>query len=190
MKGRPDRSEAAPYYFRYIDRVASDDVVETLETQLDEALRLFSGISEETSLRSYEPGKWTVRQLLNHVNDTERVFLFRALWFARGFESPLPSYEQEAAAAAAKASEVAWAAHVSEFRAVRQATLAFFRNLPEEAWSRRGIASDNPFTVRAVAYIIAGHAAHHRAVLEERYRTGASVASVAPPPMSSPARAE
>lgn len=171
MRGLPDRSETSPYYFRYIDRIASEDVVEVLGKQADEIPRFLSGISEAASLRRYTPEKWTIRQVLNHVNDTERVFLFRALWFARGMESPLPSYEQDAAAAAAKANEIAWAAHVSEFRAVRQATLAFFRNLPEEAWSRRGIASDNPFTVRAVAYIIAGHAAHHRAVLEERYQT-------------------
>ena len=171
MRGLPDRSETSPYYFRYIDLIASEDVVEVLGKQADEIPRFLSGISEAASLRRYAPEKWTIRQVLNHVNDTERVFLFRALWFARGMESPLPSYEQDAAAAAAKANEIAWAAHVSEFRAVRQATLVFFRNLPEEAWSRRGIASDNPFTVRAVAYIIAGHAAYHRAVLEERYQT-------------------
>jgi uncharacterized damage-inducible protein DinB len=169
VRGLPDRSEAAPYYFRYIDRVAGGDIVGVLGTQLSEALPLFSGLSEEASLRRYAPGKWTVREVLNHVNDTERVFLFRALWFARGFENPLPSYEQEPAAAAAKANEIAWAAHVSEFRAVRQATLEFFRNLPEEGWSRRGIASDNPFTVRALAYVIGGHAAHHIAVLREKY---------------------
>ncbi len=169
MRGLPDRSEAAPYYFRYIDRVASDDVVEVLRNQAEEIPGFLSGISEESSRRRYAAEKWTIRQVLNHVNDTERVFVFRALWFARGFESPLPSYEQEPAVAAAKANEAPWAGHVSEFRAVRQATLAFFRNLPEEGWSRRGIASDNPFTVRALAFVIAGHAAHHMAVLREKY---------------------
>ncbi len=190
MKGLPDRSEAAPYYFRYIDRITSGDIVGVLDAQLEETLRFLSGISEETSLRSYAPGKWTIREVLNHVNDTERVFLFRALWFARGHESALPSYEQDPAAAAAKANEISWTAHVSEFRAVRQATLAFFRNLPEEAWSRRGIASDNPFTVRAAAYVIAGHASHHVAVLNERYLTGISAPSTPSHPASSPARAD
>jgi uncharacterized damage-inducible protein DinB len=169
MRGLPDRSEAAPYYFRYIDRVAGDDVVEVLRNQAEEIPRFLSGISEESSRRRYAGEKWTIRQVLNHVNDTERVFVFRALWFARGFESPLPSYEQEPAAVAAKANEVPWADHLSEFGAVRQATLAFFRSLPEESWSRRGIASDNPFTVRALAFVIAGHAAHHMAVLREKY---------------------
>ncbi len=190
MRGLPDRSEASPYYFRYIDRIASDDVVEVLGNQADEIPRFLSGISEETSLRSYAPAKWTIREVLSHVNDTERVFLFRALWFARGHEGPLPSYEQDPAAAAAKANETPWTAHVSEFRAVRQATLAFFRNLPEEAWGRRGMASDNPFTVRAVAYVIAGHAAHHVAVLKERYLTGTPAPSAASQPASSPARAD
>jgi hypothetical protein len=186
----PDRSEAAPYYFRYIERITSEDIIEVLDAQLDEALRLFSGISEEASLSSYAPGKWTIRQMLNHINDTERVLLLRALWFARGFESPLPSYEQEPAAVAAKADEIPWKAHVDEFRAVRQATLPFFRHLPEEAWDRRGIASDNPFTVRALAYVIAGHLAHHTAVLKERYLADASVTSTAPRPAPSPARAD
>jgi hypothetical protein len=97
------------------------------------------------------------------------VFLYRALWFARGFDSPLPSFEQEIAVRHAHADEFPWAAHVEEFRATRQATLAFFRNLPADAWMRAGTASGNSFTVRALAFIIAGHLAHHRVVLEERY---------------------
>ena len=105
----------------------------------------------------------------NHVNDAERVFVFRALWFARGHSSPLPSFEQEIATTAGKADGVPWARHVEEFREVRLATLSFFRNLPEEAWTQSGIASGNPVTVRACAYIVAGHVAHHTAVLREKY---------------------
>ncbi len=172
MIGRPDSNEAAPYYFRYIDRVADGDVIESLEAQRRSALQLFSTISEEKSLDRYAPGKWSIRALLNHVTDTERVFLYRALWFGRGFESPLPSYEQEIAAAAAHADDVSWASHVEEFEAVRLASIAFFRNLPAEAWLRRGIASDNPVTVRALAWIAAGHAEHHLAILRERYLRG------------------
>src|SRR5262249_22604937 len=113
--------------------------------------------------------KWSIRQVQNHVNDCERVFLFRALWFARGFESPLPSYDQNIAALGAQADDFSWASQVEEFRQVRLATLSFFQNLPSQALMRTGVASDNPFTVRALAYIIAGHLAHHRAILEERY---------------------
>jgi hypothetical protein len=169
MRQRPDPSEAAPYYARYVDRVPDGDIVRTLETQLDETLGLLGKISEERSLRRYAPGKWSVRELLSHVTDTERVFVHRALWFARGFDTALPSFEQETAVAAAGADAVSWARHVEEFRAVRLATVPLFRNLPAEAWAKKGVASGNPVTVRALAWITAGHAAHHAAVLKERY---------------------
>ena len=107
--------------------------------------------------------------MLNHVTDTERAFAFRALWFARGFESPLPSYDQNVAASGAEADLVSWAAHVEEFRRVRLSTISLFRNMPSPAWTRSGIASDNRFTVRALPYIIPGHFAHHVSVLRERY---------------------
>ena len=165
----PEPVEVAPYYFTYINRIQGDDVVGVLESQLDETLAFLSGLSEEKSLHRYAPEKWSFRQVLNHVNDTERVFLFRALWFARGFDSPLPSFDEKISAATARADEVSWARHVEEFRAVRLATLTFFRNLPAEAWMRSGIASGNPFTVNALAYITAGHLAHHMAILRERY---------------------
>jgi hypothetical protein len=170
MIGRPQSSEAAPYYFTYINRVVGEDAVGTMERQLEDCSALFSAISEERSLYRYAPAKWTVRQVLNHVNDTERAFAFRTLWFARGFDSPLPSYDQDIAAVGAIADRVAWSAHVEEFRRVRLATISLFRNMPTEAWMRTGIASDNSFTVRAMAYITAGHLAHHVAVLNERYR--------------------
>jgi hypothetical protein len=171
VTGPPDKSEAAAYYFRYIDRVPPGDVVDTLENQLGSVMATLSGISDERSLHRYAPDKWSIRQLVNHVSDTERVFAFRALWFSRGFPETLPSFEQDPAAAAAKADAIPWARHVEEFRAVRQATIALFRNLPAEGWSQRGVASGNPVTVRALAYIAAGHADHHAAVLRERYLT-------------------
>lgn len=169
MRGLPQPHEAAPYYFKYIDRVRSDDVLGVLETQLDEILAFLHGISEEKSLHRYAPEKWSIRQVLNHVSDTERVFLFRAFWFARGFDTPLPSFDEKVSAGAARADEVSWARHLEELRGVRLSTLAFFRNLPAAAWMRSGTASDNLFTVRALAYIAAGHAAHHVALLQERY---------------------
>ena len=169
MTGAPERSEAVPYYFTYIDRIVTDDIVGFLQTQLAGAITLFDGISEEKSLHRYAPGKWSIRQVLNHVTDTERTFLFRALWFARGFEDPLPSFEQDVAAAGAAADECSWARHVEEFRAVRQASHAFFKNMPESGWMRSGVASGNRFTVRAIAYTVAGHYAHHASILRERY---------------------
>ncbi len=167
--GRPMSDEAAPYYFKYINQVKEEDVLSLLERQLKETVEFLSGISEEKSLHRYAPGKWSIRQVLNHINDAERVFAMRAMWFARGFETPLPSFEQDIAAANAQADKVPWAAHLEEFRQVRLATIALFRNLPLEAWGKTGIASDNVFSVRALAYIIAGHVPHHLAVLRERY---------------------
>ena len=169
MLGRPQANEAAAYYSTYIDRVTSDDIVEVLGTQLDEAISFLSQISEEQSLHRYAPYKWSIRELVGHVNDTERVFMFRALWFARGCADPLPSFDQEVAFRWAESDQVSWASHLEEFRAIRSATLAFCRNLPADAWLRSGIASDNAVTVRALAYITAGHVAHHLAILRERY---------------------
>lgn len=169
MSERPSPEDAAPYYFTYIDKVPEGDVIATLERQLGEASAFFAGISEERSLHRYAAGKWSIREMLNHINDAERLFTFRALWFARGFADALPSFEQDQAVATAAADAIAWPRHVEEFRGVRLATLALFRNLPEEAWSRRGIASGNPFTVRALAFIAAGHLEHHLRVLRERY---------------------
>lgn len=169
MIGRPQANEAASYYSLYIDRVTSDDVVGVLATQLGETLAFLSEISEEQSLHRYAPEKWSMRELLGHVNDTERVFMFRAMWFARGFEDPLPSFDQEIGFKAAESDKVSWASHIEEFRAIRSATLAFFHNLPEDAWLRGGIASDSPVTVRALAYIVAGHVSHHLGILRERY---------------------
>jgi len=169
MLAPPERHEAAPYYFTYIDRVPAGDILEILAAQLDETLSFLDRISEEQSLHSYAPDKWTIRQVLNHINDTERLFVCRAFWFARGFDTPLPSFDQNICAAAARANDVSWARHIDEFRTVRSATLTFFRNLPADAWLQNGIASDNPFTVRALAYMAAGHLIHHTAILQERY---------------------
>jgi hypothetical protein len=167
--GSPAPDEAAAYYSRYIEHVSGGDVVGFLEAQRDETLLFLRRVSEQKSRERYAPDKWNVREVLSHVNDTERVMSFRAFWFARGFTSPLPSFDQELSAEAARASRRAWSDHVLEFAAVRAATLAFFQSLSSEDWLRRGVASDNPFTVRALAYVTAGHLAHHVSLLRERY---------------------
>ena len=136
---------------------------------MGELLELFGGISEEKSLHRYEPDKWSIRELLNHINDTERVFTFRALWFGRGFDSALPSFNQEIAAKGAEANQFSLASHLDDFRGIRKATLSLFGSLPADAWGRTGVASDNAVSTRALAYITAGHVDHHMAVLKERY---------------------
>ena len=165
----PDRTEAAEYYFTYIDRVPGGDICATLRTQADDFVALLRSIPEERSRHRYEPGKWTIREVAGHINDTERLFVFRALWFARGFDSALPSFDQHVAVAAAGADERSWRSLVDEFVAIRAATVAFFSALPADAWARRGVASGNPFTVRALAYLTAGHVIHHAEILKSRY---------------------
>jgi DinB superfamily len=166
---RPEHSEAAPYYFTYIDRIQQDDIVGVMESQLEDVGRILASISEEKSLHRYAPEKWSIRQVLSHLNDTERAFAFRALWFGRDFHDPLPSFDQNISVTAARADEYPWAGHVAEFCDVRRATVALFRKFPGEAWGRRGVASGNAVSVRALAYVIAGHVSHHVAILEERY---------------------
>ncbi len=167
----PDRSEAAEYFFTYINQVPEGDIIGILDKQATDHAALLSGISEEKSLYRYEPGKWSIRDVAAHINDTERVFTYRALWFARGFDSPLPSFDQNIAVPHANADDRSMASHVEDFRAVRAATLTLFRYMPQEAWMRKGIASGNPFSVRALAYITAGHCEHHAKVLRQRYLT-------------------
>jgi DinB superfamily len=169
LTGVPDRTEATDYYYGYIEKVAGADICSILQTQQDETLDFLSGIPDSASLHRYAPDKWSIREVAGHVNDAERLFVSRAFWFARGFDTPLPSFDQHVAVAAAGADARPWHSHVEEFRAVRAATLTFFRGLPPEAWSRRGIASGHPFTVRALAFIAAGHVIHHIQILRERY---------------------
>ena len=165
----PDRTEYADYYRPYIEKVAGQDVMQVLERQLGEVMPILESITEDRSLHRYAPDKWSIRELLNHVNDAERLFSFRAFWFARGFEDPLPSFDQDVAVPRSGAHDRPWRTHLDELQAIRAATLSLFRDLPDDAWMRRGVASGNPFTVRALAYICAGHCAHHILVLKERY---------------------
>ena len=153
----------------YIDLIPSDDIVRVFKEQMGQTVQFLEAISEEQSVRAYAPGKWTMREVLNHVNDGERIFLGRAVWFARGFQDPLPGFDQNVAVQFAHANDTSWAQLVEEFKTVRASTISFFDTLPDEAWSRTGVASDNPVSVRALAYIMAGHVTHHTNVLREKY---------------------
>jgi len=170
MLERPQRGEIGDYYFRYIDLVPPDaDVLDLIGKQRDSFPALLRGVSEDGSRKRYEPGKWSMRQVVGHLTDTELLFLSRAFWFARGFDSALPSFDQDAAAQTQRADDVSWAGLIEGFRGVRAATAGFFETLPGDAWSRAGTASNNPFTVRSLAYVIAGHVLHHEKVLREKY---------------------
>ncbi|HKO20415.1 MAG TPA: DinB family protein [Acidobacteriaceae bacterium] len=169
MRGRPEPNEAVEHYWKYINRVQGDDPIAALERQLKEAVPFLQGIPEEKSTYRYAPGKWSMREALSHVTDTERSFAYRALWFGRGFTTPLEGLPEDEAAAAAQADRIPWAAHVEEFRQVRLATISLFQHMPEEGWNRSGIVSGNPITVRALSFLTTGHPDHHLAIFRERY---------------------
>lgn len=166
---RPTPNEAAEYYFTYINQVTGEDAKAALREQIRDADSLFGKVDEERSLYRPAPGKWSVREVLSHVNDAERLFTFRAFWFARGLEAALPSFDQEVAARSAEADRRSWQELVAEFRSVRAATIDLFEGFPAEAWSRTGTASGMSFSVRALAFITAGHFAHHMRILREQY---------------------
>src|ERR1700739_4310207 len=169
MLGRPENSEAASYYFTSLNQGTGDNPLTRMEKHLPDPLEFFAAIREKSSLHRYAPDKRSIREVLNHLTDTERAFSFRALWFARGFESPLPGYDQNIGAKGAEPDRIPWLDHVEEFRLVRLSTICLFKNLPPGAWSRHGIADGKSFTVRALAFIIAGHVAHHLVILRDRY---------------------
>lgn len=164
---RPGRDEAAAYYFRYIDQAPNGDIVETLARQGDELRQWLLGVPSARTVLRPSPTAWTMRQVVGHLSDAERLFQARAFWFARGFDAPLPSFDQDVAAVAAGAETREWPALVDEFACVRAATVAFFAGLPAEAWHRRGVASGHVVSVRALAFITAGHAAHHFRALNQ-----------------------
>lgn len=166
---RPKDTEYAPYYGRYVATVPDDDFLEALERQGRETIAVLQEIDEAKSQHRYEPGKWSIREVVGHVCDAERVFTYRALAFARGETAQLPSFDENAWAGTSSAGTRRFADLVAEFKAVRAATLALFRSFTDEEWTRTGIASGNPCTVRALAYITAGHERHHLRILREKY---------------------
>lgn len=165
---RPQSDEYAPFYEKYVSLVG-DDVVGALEAQRVQTAQLLAGRSERDGNFRYAPDKWTVKEVIGHVSDAERIFSYRLLRIARGDATPLASFEQDNYIAAGAFNERTLADMAEELAAVRAATMALVHSLPSEAWTRRGTASNNPVSVRGLAYIIAGHELHHRRILEEKY---------------------
>lgn len=165
---RPDPSEHGAYYRKYVDLVPDGDIVATLLDQNEPTLALV-GLKEEETLRRYAPGKWNLREVLGHLIDTERVFAYRALRIGRGDSTPLPGYDQDGFVKAGGFDDQSFAALLDEFRLVRLSTVALYKAFPQEAIARTGVANDNPISVRAIAWIIAGHERHHMAIVREKY---------------------
>jgi len=166
---RPEPGEYAPYYERYISLIPGSEILGTLESQRRQMMLLLSGRDEDEGDIRYAPDKWTAKEVLGHVCDTERIFAYRALRISRGDRTPIEGFEQDDYVRNGPFGRAPLAEIVEDYIAVRRATLTLLRNLDEEAWMRRGVANKNEVTVRALAYIIAGHEVHHRRILEEKY---------------------
>jgi uncharacterized damage-inducible protein DinB len=171
---RPQPGEYSPNYERYIAKLQDEDILAILEQQRRQMLILLSSRSEAEGDLCYAPGKWSVKQVVGHICDSERVFAYRALTISRGDKTLLPGFDENSWAEHAPWAHRHMEDLIEEYIAVRRATVSLFRNLDEAAWDRRGSANGHVVTVRALAYIIAGHELHHRTMLEERYFAAAA----------------
>jgi hypothetical protein len=167
----PAASEHAPYYGRYIGLVPSGDIIATLERQGEETSRLLNGLSAEKADFRYAPAKWSIKEVIGHLTDAERIFSYRALRFARGDDTPLAGFDENDYAPAGEFGARSLEDLVADLRAARASTVALFRGLPASAMTRGGEASGVRVTVRALAWITAGHELHHVTILRERYLT-------------------
>ncbi len=171
---RPQPGEYAPYYDRYISLVhhnetPGNDILAAFDDQRRQTLLLLCGRAEADGDLRYAPDKWSLKEVLGHINDTERIMSYRALRISRGDATPIEGYEQDEYVRNGPFAGRPLADLIEDYIAVRRATVSLFRNLDEPAWSRRGVANKNEVTVRALAYIIAGHELHHRRIIEEKY---------------------
>jgi hypothetical protein len=166
---RPEPGEYAAFYEKYIAMVLGNDIVPILEAQRLQMAQLLAARTERDGNFRYAPDKWSVKEVIGHLADSERIFAYRALRIARQDQTPLSGFEQDDYVRSGAFGERTLADLAEEFAHVRSATVALFRPLREEAWSRRGVANKNEVSVRALAFIIAGHELHHREILKERY---------------------
>ena len=166
---RPAPTEHYSYYQTYVSQVPEGDLLALLALQRDSTAAVLSAIPEARAGFRYAPGKWSIKEVIGHISDAERVFAYRALRIARADVTPLPGFDENAWMPAAGFDRLTLAELAAGLRAVRESTLALFRGFPAEAWARLGTASGHPVSVRALAYILTGHERHHLRVLHERY---------------------
>jgi DinB superfamily len=169
LSSRPAADECSPYYFTYIQLVPDGDIVHTLQSQHTDIHTLLKNTADVHASAHPAPSEWSIKQVVAHLSDTERLFTFRALWFARGEQSELPGMEPNPWVAITDANARTLSDLLAEFDHVRAASISLFANLDAPAWQRRGIASGNVMSVRALAWIIAGHELHHNRSLREQY---------------------
>jgi|SRR5581483_7272340 len=166
---RPSPSEYNPHYEQYIRLVPEKDVISTLKQQESEYVEFFQSIPESQGQHAYEPGKWTIKEVIGHIIDTERIMAYRALWFARNDQAPLPGFEQDDFMRYSNFNNVSIADLAAEFSHLRKSNVYMFEGFGDDVWERTGVASNNKVTVRALAYIVAGHVAHHAQILRAKY---------------------
>jgi hypothetical protein len=171
-RGQPLESEYAPDYSGYVAHVSEDEILPVLRSQLDALDVLLGRVTPEHETFRYAEGKWSIREIIGHLIDGERVFGYRAFCIARGEKQNLPGFDQDDYMLTAPYDRIDLEDLLSELRLVRLSNIAMLRNLDEESWLRFGTANDNQVSVRALAFIIAGHARHHMGVLRERYELG------------------
>jgi hypothetical protein len=169
MLTRPLKTEYSPTYEGSLSKVPDGNLLDILETQFEKTVGLLSSLSEKKADHRYAPGKWSIKQVVGHMIDSERIMSYRALRFARGDGTALPGYDENVYVDEANFENQSLRALTAEFRALRMATLALFRSFDDEMWLKRGTASGFDFTVRALAYQIAGHEIHHVGIIRERY---------------------
>ena len=174
MSTRPAPTEYAPYFARYVDLVPEDDICTTLKEQGSATESILKLLNDKQASYRYAPDKWSVKQLVGHVTDAERIFGYRALSIARGETRKLPGFDEKNYGVSGEFDRREWTDLIAELATARQATVALFRGLPEEAWERSGVANDNAISVRGLAYVIVGHERHHLNVLRERYLQAAT----------------
>jgi hypothetical protein len=169
MSNRPAPNEYSEEQRRYVDLVPEEDIVAAMEEQSKATASMLSRLSDAEAAFRYAPDKWSVKGIIGHVGDCERVFAYRALAISRGESTSLPGFDENEYAKAANFDERPLSELVDEYVAVRKATVALFRGLPAEAWDRRGVANKHPITVRGQAYVALGHERHHLNVLRDSY---------------------
>ena len=166
---RPAAAEYAPFYAGYVARVPAGDIIDVLRRQGGETTAFFRSIPDDRTTTGYAAGKWSIRDIVQHMSDTERIMSYRALRIARGDRTPLPGFEEKDYTPMANANTREMALLLAELEIVRRSTIALLEGLPGEAWPRNGTANGTGITVRALATIIAGHELHHLAIVRERY---------------------
>ncbi|WP_147532819.1 DinB family protein [Bacillus marasmi] len=172
MNNKIDSTEYGPYFATYVKRVPEGEIIEILSSQLKETLKLIQGLNEDQAMYRYQVGKWSVKEVIGHMTDTERIMAYRLMSIARGETASLPGFDEQSYVEHANFDQITLNELGENFKTVRESTIQLLKTLPESAWHNSGSANGTQVTVRALAYIIAGHEIHHRSIINERYISG------------------